>query len=313
MSNPTLLYTIVDAFTSTPFSGNPASVIILPPASYSLSTESLLQIAAEFNLSETAFLIPQTSNSPGTLRYGLRWFTPTVEMPICGHATLASARVIFSTPEGQQVDRLEFDTLSGTLVAKKVPGGSGKIELDLPASTLKELSSEDELAQVLEVVSAAAGRSVSVREARNAGFYLLVELDPSFDLEGAVLDTDQFEFGFPSKNLTRLTLLFVQRKLPFDAVILTSSRQTSFRPSARFISRVLAPLSGIAEDPVCGSAHCVLVPYWSRVLGIPPGEIIETRQVSKRGGDLDLIWEKESGRVRIQGSAIVTMRGELYL
>ncbi|KAG9044893.1 hypothetical protein FS837_007341 [Tulasnella sp. UAMH 9824] len=129
MSNLILLYTIVDAFTSTPFSGNPASVIILPPAYHSLSTESLLQITAEFNLSETAYLIPQTSSSPGTLRYGSRWFTPTVEMPICGHATLASARVIFSTLEGQQVDRLEFETLSGTLVAKKVPDGSGKIEL----------------------------------------------------------------------------------------------------------------------------------------------------------------------------------------
>ncbi|KAG8904184.1 hypothetical protein FRC00_014199 [Tulasnella sp. 408] len=295
MSNPTLLYTIVDAFTSTPFSGNPASVIILPPAHHTLSSESLLQIAAEFNLSETAFLIPQPSTSPGTLRYGLRWFTPTVEVPLCGHATLASARVIFSTPEGQQVDRLEFETLSGTLVARKVPGGSGKIELDFPASTLEELASADELAQVSEVVSAAAGGGVSVRGVRKAGFFMLVEVDPSFDLEGAVMDANPFA------------------KLPFDAIIITSSRPTSFRPEARFISRVFAPRSGVAEDPVTGSAHCVLTPYWSQTLNIPPGVVIEARQASKRGGDLDLIWEKESGRVRMQGSAVVTMRGELYL
>ncbi|KAG9049043.1 hypothetical protein FS837_011423 [Tulasnella sp. UAMH 9824] len=295
MSNPTLLYTIVDAFASTPFSGNPACVIILPPARHSLSSEALLQIAAEFNLSETAFLIPEPSTSPGTLRYGLRWFTPAVEVPLCGHATLASARVIFSTPEGQQVDMLEFETLSGTLVAKKVPGGSGKIELDFPASTLEELASADELAQVSEVVSAAAGGGVSVRGVRKAGFFMLVEVDPSFDLEGAVMDATSFS------------------KLPFDAIIVTSSRPTSFRPGARFISRVFAPRSGVAEDPVTGSAHCVLTPYWSQALNIPPGDVIEARQASKRGGDLDLIWDKESGRVRMQGSAVVTMRGELYL
>ncbi|KIO15509.1 hypothetical protein M407DRAFT_34906 [Tulasnella calospora MUT 4182] len=295
MSIPTLLYTIVDAFTSTPFSGNPASVIILPPALHSLPSESLLQIAAEFNLSETAFLIPQPSTSPATLRYGLRWFTSAIEVPLCGHATLASARVIFSTPEGQQVDRLEFETLSGTLVAKKVPDGSGKIELDFPASALEEVTNADELAQVSEVVSAAAGGGVSVRGVRKAGFFLLVEVDPGFDLEGAVVDANPFV------------------KLPFDAVILTSSRATAFRPGACFISRVFGPRIGIAEDPVTGSAHRVLAPYWGQVLNIPSGEVFEARQASKRGGDLDLIWEKDSGRVRIQGSAVVTMRGELYL
>ncbi|KIO15510.1 glycoside hydrolase family 43 protein, partial [Tulasnella calospora MUT 4182] len=153
----------------------------------------------------------------------------------------------------------------------------------------------DELAQVSEVVSAAAGGGVSIRAVRNAGFFLLVEVDPGFDLEGAMVDANPFS------------------KLPFGAIILTSSRPTSFRPSARFISRMFAPQSGVAEDPVCGSAHCALAPYWSQVLNIPPGEVIEVRQASKRGGDLDLIWEKESGRVRIQGSAVVTMRGELYL
>ncbi|KAG9044894.1 hypothetical protein FS837_007342 [Tulasnella sp. UAMH 9824] len=295
MSNPTLLYSIVDAFTSTSFSGNPASVIILPPSHHSLSTESLLQIAAEFNLSETAFLIPQPSTSPGTLRYGLRWFTPTVEVPLCGHGTLASARAIFSTPEGQQVDRLEFETLSGTLVAKKVPGGAGKIELDFPVTTLEDLTSADELTQASEVVSAAVGGIVSVRGVRKAGLFLLVEVDPGFDLERAVVDVSPFS------------------TLPFGAIIVTSSRPTSFRPGARFISRVFAPQSGVAEDPVCGSAHCALAPYWSQALNIQPGEVIEARMASKRGGDLDLIWEKESGRVRIRGSAVITMRGEMYL
>ncbi|KAG8921780.1 hypothetical protein FRC00_008238, partial [Tulasnella sp. 408] len=146
---------------------------------------------------------------------------------------------------------------------KKVPGGAGKIELDFPVTTLEDLTSVDELARVSEVVSAAARGSVSVRGVRKAGLFLLVEVDPSFDLEGAVVD--------------------------------------------------VSPFSGVAEDPVCGSAHCALAPYWSQALKIPPGEVIEARMASKRGGDLDLIWEKTSGRVRIQGSAVITMRGEMYL
>ncbi|KAG8894947.1 hypothetical protein FRC00_008266, partial [Tulasnella sp. 408] len=178
---------------------------------------------------------------------------------------------------------------------KKVPGGAGKIELDFPVTTLEDLTSADELARVSEVVSAAAGGSVSVRGVRKAGLFLLVQVDPSFDLEGAVVDVSPFN------------------ALPFGAIIVTSSRRTSFRPGARFMSRVFAPQSGVAEDPVCGSAHCALAPYWSQALNIPPGEVIEARMASKRGGDLDLIWEKESGRVRIQGSAVITMRGEMYL
>ncbi|KAG8952940.1 hypothetical protein FRC04_003391 [Tulasnella sp. 424] len=292
MSNSSLQYTIVDAFTSTPFSGHQASVIILPPSHHSLPTESLHQIADEFNLGATAFLIPQASTSPSTLRYGLRWFAFAIEMQLCGHGTLASARVIFSTLEGQQVDKLEFETRRGTLGARKVPGGSGKIELDFPVTALEVLDSAGELAQVSEAVSAAAGGGVSVRGVRKAGLFLLVEVDPGFDLEGAVVDASQF------------------LKLSHGMIILTSSRPSSFRPNARFMSRVFV---GIEEDSACGSAHCALAPYWSQVLDIPPGEVIEVRQASKRGGDLDLIWEKENGRVRIQGSAVVTMRGELYL
>ncbi|KAG9013833.1 hypothetical protein FRB90_005690 [Tulasnella sp. 427] len=294
MSKTPLLYTIVDAFTSTSFSGNPASVIILPPAHHSLPSSTLLQIAGEFNLSETAFLIPippTEQQASTTLRYGLRWFTPAIEVSLCGHATLASARVIFSTPEGQLADRLEFDTLSGTLVAKKVVDA---IELDFPESKLED-PTPDELAKVSEVVSKAAQGGVSVRGVKKAGFFLLVEVDPGFDLEGAVVDADPF------------------RQLPYKAVILTSTRATSFRSNTRFISRVFGPNAGVEEDPVTGSAHCVLAPYWSQVLNIQPGTLIETRQASKRGGDLDLIWDQKTKRVRIQGNAVVTMRGELYL
>ncbi|KAG8976779.1 hypothetical protein FRC05_003129 [Tulasnella sp. 425] len=193
MSNPSLQYTIVDAFASTPFnSGNPASVIILPPSHHSLPTESFHQIANEFNLSATAFLTPQTSASPSTLRYGLRWFAHGVELTLCGHATLASARVIFSTLEGQQANKLEFETRRGTLGVRKVPGGSGKIELDFPVTALEGLGSADELAQVSETVSAAAGEGVSIRGVRKAGLFLLVEVDPGFDLEGAVVDARRF-------------------------------------------------------------------------------------------------------------------------
>ncbi|KIO29590.1 hypothetical protein M407DRAFT_6123 [Tulasnella calospora MUT 4182] len=247
--------------------------------------------------------------------YGLLWFRPTIKIALCGHATLASARVIFSTPEDQQADRLEFDTLSGTLVAKEVPGGSGKIELDFPASALEELTAADKLAQVSEVVYAAAGGCVSIRAVRKAGLFLVAEVDPGFDLEVAAVDDGPLvRPAAPNKkDSPRVTSSLIQSKFQLGAIILTPSRPTSFRPGARFVPRVFIVQSGVPEDRVCRSAHCALAPYWNRVLDIPPDEVIEARQVGKRSGDLDLIWEQENGRVRIQGSAVVTMRGELDL
>lgn len=192
----TLHYTIVDAFTSTPFGGNPAAVIVLPPSS-TLPDSLTQQIASEFNLSETAFLVPKTTHSTvdGSSRtYGLRWFTPSVEVPLCGHATLASARVLFSDPSltPESVTTLKFETLSGVLTAKKVEGGR-KIELELPTIVGAAVTG-DHAARVAEAVSEAVGGSVGIRgvQKEDAQAILLVQVDPAFDLEGAKVDATPF-------------------------------------------------------------------------------------------------------------------------
>jgi len=294
-----LKYTIVDAFTSSPFAGNPASVIVLPP-SVALPDATLLKIAAEFNLSETAYLVPKgaADDDESSRTYGLRWFTPAVEAPICGHATLASSKVLFTnanlTPES--VTTLRFETLSGVLTARRVPGG-GQIELEFPAMECEAIAPSDDLFSCTsEVIKEAvgAGTAVNVREVLKAGIFLLVHVE-GFDLEKAVVNADRM------------------LKLPgAPAVIVTSGTSASY-PEAKFISRMFAPSFGVPEDPVCGSAHCVLTPYWSQVLGIPPGEVIRARQVSRRGGDLELVWEKAKGTVKIRGEAAIVARGELYV
>lgn len=121
MATPTsLAFHVVDAFTSSAFGGNPAAVIILPH-DYP-PDEALVEIAAEFNLSETAFLVPRASTTPNALAFRLRWFTPKVEVQLCGHATLASSRVLFASPQAAGIDELHFETLSGTLIGRRIAG-----------------------------------------------------------------------------------------------------------------------------------------------------------------------------------------------
>ncbi|KAG9009559.1 hypothetical protein FRB94_011976 [Tulasnella sp. JGI-2019a] len=295
----TLSYTIVDAFTTVPFTGNPAAVIALPPPT-ALPDALALKIATEFNLSETAFLVLKGTEEGGdseTITYGLRWFTPTAEIVLCGHATLASAKVLFEGPGliPERVTILRFETLSGILTAKKVSGGE-QIELEFPVATLTTVGPEIK-ARVTEAVNEALGTLVTIRDIRKGGIFLMVHLDETFDMENATV------------NVTPLLKLADQ----CIGFIVTSKRPSAVAPNAKFISRMFAPAVGVNEDPVCGSAHCVLAPYWSQLLTIPPGEIIATRQVSPRGGDLDVIWEKANGTVKIRESAVVTARGEMYV
>ncbi|KAG8881346.1 hypothetical protein FRB98_004390 [Tulasnella sp. 332] len=294
----TLQYTIVDAFTSSPFAGNPAAVIVLPH-SIAISDPLAQKISAEFNLSETAFVVPRAMEDTEYSRtYGLRWFTPKNEVPLCGHATLATARVLFAdvalVPEG--VNMLKFETLSGTLTAKRVPD-TPHIELEFPAYTLIPVGAE-ELEKVARVVDEAVGGSVAVLDVQKADRFMLVRLDTAFDLENASVNPTPFV-----PHVTTGT----------RSTVLTSERPSALAPTARFISRMFAPASGIPEDPVTGSAHCALAPYWSEVLKIPPGEVFTARQASSRGGDLDVIWEKDKGRVKLRGNAVVVARGEMYL
>jgi PhzF family phenazine biosynthesis protein len=256
--------TQVDAFTNRPFAGNPAAVCILPEP----ADERWMQnVAGEMNLSETAFLYRHGDG------FNLRWFTPAVEVDLCGHATLASAHVLWEEGHLKSDARARFYTRSGLLTAER---HGDWIELNFPATLEEPATAPPNLVEALGVSPKYIGRNK---------FDYLVEVESE-----AVV-----------RNLTpNFTLL---ETVPVRGVIVTS------RASSReydFISRFFAPGSGVAEDPVTGSAHCCLGPFWSARLG--KSEFV-AYQASARGG---VVRVRVSGdRVHLGGQAVTVMRGEL--
>jgi PhzF family phenazine biosynthesis protein len=255
----------VDAFTDRLFGGNPAAVC---PLEAWLPDALLQQIAAENNLAETAFYVKQGDH------YALRWFTPTVEVDLCGHATLAAAYVLYEL-EGYAGDALRFDTRSGRLTVVR----EGKrLSMDFPADTL-----------------AAAELSVAVREGLG---------NPQ--ISETFRGTSDYLLVLSSKA----ELLALQpdfRRIAEDrsvrAVIVTAPADAS---EVDFVSRCFAPQSGIDEDPVTGSAHTTLVPYWAKRLG---KDQLVAQQCSARGGIL--YCTHRGDRVDIAGEAVLYLRGEI--
>jgi predicted PhzF superfamily epimerase YddE/YHI9 len=255
-------YYHVDAFTGTVFAGNPAGVCVLDKW---LPEETMLGIAAENNLSETAFLVE------GEGHYELRWFTPVTEVDLCGHATLASAHVVFHhLRHGDPVVR--FESKSGTLpVARE----RELLILDFPARPGKEVETPDALREGL-------GREPA--EVYRARDYMAVFATQA-EVEALAPDMELLE---------AVVSLGVIATAPGDEV--------------DFVSRFFAPTVGIPEDPVTGSAHCTLIPYWAARLG---KEVLHARQVSARGGEL---YCQDGGeRVRIGGKAVTYLTGEIVL
>jgi PhzF family phenazine biosynthesis protein len=228
----------VDAFAGKAFAGNPAAVMPLPEW---LPDETLQAIAAEHNLAETAFFVPQGRD------FHLRWFTPTVEVPLCGHATLASAYIVLNELDRGR-DNVVFHTRSGALAVAR---DGDRLVMDFPAH-------RSEPATVSEVAPVAAALGAKVIDLRRGRQYL------------AVLESED-----SVRNLT--PDLAKVAALPLD--IFATARGAK----ADFVSRVFLPKIGIPEDPVTGGAHCLLVPYWSEVL---ERKTFFARQVSKRGGEL---------------------------
>lgn len=254
----------VDAFTDTPFRGSPAAVCLLDgPA----SAEWMQSVALEMNLSETAFLHPIDDG------YSLRWFTPTVEVDLCGHATLASAHVLWQDGHLAPETMARFHTKSGLLTAERA---GDWIELDFPA-TPAEVS---EAPAGLEAALGAPARWVG-----RTRFDYLVELES----EAAVREVQS--------DLARLGVL------PVRGVMVTSRAASS---EFDFVSRFFAPAAGVDEDPVTGSAHCALGPFWGERLG--RSEMV-AYQASRRGGVVRVRLEGE--RVKLGGQAVTTFRGEL--
>jgi len=243
MSDHTLPFYVVNAFTSSMFGGNPAAVVPLETA---LDDDLLLAIAAQHNLSETAYFEPQSEGS-----FRLRWFTPKAEVRLCGHATLATAWVI-KILEGIQPEGLRFETLTGTLTVKEA--GSNALAIDFPAIETREIEPIPALEDALGVPVR------SFRAAAQDPWQLIVVVDDQSTVEQC---TPNFE---ALKSATPLCVAI-----------------TAAGDDADFVSRFFAPHLGILEDPVTGSAHCQLVPMWAGMLGQTD---LVARQLSERGGDL---------------------------
>ena len=258
----------IDAFADRPYSGNPAAVCLLEDEG---DARWMQAVAAEMNLSETAFLRPVDGG------FELRWFTPAVEVDLCGHATLAAAHALWSESVVDGGESIRFQTRSGLLTA--VQRGE-LVELDFPATGAVAAGLDDvqvrELGDVLGVTPVHVGRSA---------FDLLVEVESDGDLRAARPD--------------------FRRLAEFDSrgVIVTC---LSDDPRFDFVSRFFAPAVGVDEDPVTGSAHCCLGPYWSERLGKSE---MTAFQASSRGGVVRVRMSGE--RVRLAGRAVTVFRGEL--
>jgi len=254
----------VDAFTDKPFAGNPAAVCILPGPK---DDRWMQDLAREMNLSETAFLHRENDG------YRLRWFTPAVEVALCGHATLASAHVLWQDGHLAEGAQARFHTQSGLLTAER---RGDWIELDFPATPAAPAQPPAGLAKALGVVPQTVGRS---------RFDYLVEVETEDVVRRLAPD-----FGTLARAETR-------------GVIVTSRAST---PGFDFVSRFFAPRAGVNEDPVTGSAHCTLTPFWSQRLG--KKEMV-AYQASQRGGVVRV--RLHGDRVVLGGQAVTVLRGEL--
>jgi PhzF family phenazine biosynthesis protein len=252
----------IDAFTTRRFAGNPAAVM---PMDSFLSDALLQAIAAENNLAETAFLVPEGND------YRLRWFTPTTEVPLCGHATLASAAVVMERLEPGR-SRVVFHSASGPLTVDRV---DTRYVMDFPVRRSEPVSTPPGLADALDV----------------APIEVLVN---DFNYM-ALLESAQIVRAL-APDIAALA------RLDRDGVIVTAAGDGAYD----FVSRYFAPAKGIPEDPVTGGAHCMLVPYWAKRLG---KTTFRAYQASRRGGEI--ICRLAGERVELEGSCVFYLEGEV--
>jgi PhzF family phenazine biosynthesis protein len=254
----------IDAFTTRRFAGNSAAVM---PMDSFLADAMLQAIAAENNLAETAFLVPQGGD------YRLRWFTPIVEVPLCGHATLASAAVVMERLEPGRSEVI-FHSASGPLTVNRTDAG---YVMDFPARPSEPVSTPRGLAEALSVVP--------IEVFANAFNYM------------ALLESAQVlrELAPDMAALARMDR---------SGVIVTARGDGIYD----FVSRYFAPAKGIPEDPVTGAAHCMLAPYWAKRLGKP---VLRAFQASRRGGEI--ICRPAGDRIELEGSCVFYLEGEVEI
>lgn len=254
----------VDAFTDRPFAGNPAAVCWLDDEA---DPQWMQAVAAEMNLSETAFVRRQDED------FALRWFTPTVEVDLCGHATLATAHALWFAGIASRDKSLRFHTRSGVLACTR---DGDFIDLDFPSTPVTEVAPAGPIEAALGVQPVSVGKSK---------YYLLVAVESADVVRSVKPDCGKLG-GLPTKG-----------------VIVTAAADD---PKFDFVSRFFAPALGVNEDPVCGSAHCCLTPYWAERLG---KKQMMAYQCSARGGVLRL--RLDGDRVILGGQAVTVWQGEL--
>jgi PhzF family phenazine biosynthesis protein len=254
-------YFVVDAFSSKPFQGNPAGVC---PLTHWLDEATMQKIAAENNLSETAFFVPRGND------YQLRWFTPAIEIDLCGHATLASAFILFSEL-GAHGDAVRFHSRTGTLTVTR---NNEILTLDFPSRPPLPCGIPDALIRAL------GKQPIEILKAR-----------------------DYFAVFAAEDDVRSLKPDFALLRTLDEKVIVTAPGS-----DCDFVSRFFAPTAGVPEDPVTGSAHCTLIPYWGKRLGKTK---MFARQISRRGGELSC--ELAGDRVRIGGKAVLYSRGQIEI
>jgi len=259
-----LRLTTVDAFTAAPFAGNPAAVCLLPAPREDAWMQA---VAQEMNLAETAFLLRCGDE------FGLRWFTPAVEVDLCGHATLASAHVLWEEGHLDPTAEARFHTRSGLLRATV---RDGWITLDFPATPPVPCDAPPDIARAI---------GVPIRLAARTRFDYLIELESESAVRSLVPD------------------LAMLARLGGRGVIVTSRAE---RPGVDFVSRFFAPAAGVPEDPVTGSAHCALGPLWGERLGKTS---MVGYQASPRGGIVRVTLAGD--RVLLGGQAVTVLRAEL--
>jgi PhzF family phenazine biosynthesis protein len=255
----------VDAFTKTPMKGNPAAIC---PLTEWIGDETMQKIALENNLSETAFFVKRDG------LYELRWFTPTVEMDLCGHATLASSFVIFNCLNEAETVVNFHSHRSGKLSVEKQ---GDVLVLNFPSYLPTEC-------EIPEGAIAAIGKTPQKCWEMQGNMLMLL-----FENEEIIASL--------APNMSLLA------ELPYDEIIVTAKGE-----NADFVSRMFAPRIGIPEDPVTGAIHCSLIPYWAEKLG---KEKLYARQLSARGGEL--FCELAGDRVKIGGNAVLYLKGEIYV
>lgn len=293
----TLPIIVVDAFSKRPFGGNGAAICLVD-FDQVIPDDVMQRMAAEMKLSETAFimLLNAEDNFSTSKRFKLRWFTPTNEVTLCGHATLAAAAVLF-TVQRNASEKLEFETLSGTLVASR--SSDSYFTIDLPTYPAHPVDMKV-YQPLVKAVCSLPVKEVVISSSNK----LLVRLQDSV-LRSQLEAMDPVSHDLLSAAPADCSVVGV-------IVTLKGSGQKDCSDAESkqydFISRYFAPWLGVPEDPVTGSAHSVLGPYWAKVLGKTE---LYARQCSARGGDLKLALKGD--RIHISGEAVVVLKGHFYL